>query len=192
MSVCRRLRPDCHDVRGVKAAATGRARVDRALHRLPRSARLGGAVEARRAVCRSGRTAPTTDQADPVPAQRRGWWQRTPRDRRELPALRPVRGLPRAPRASVAVVEMDGRARRGELRAGDDPAPVVHRQLRHDRHHREHRRRSGGAGSAGLGTPKSPGTDRRRHDQGLPDRDGGFTARGRDSRRLAAALPAAA
>ena len=35
-------------------------------------------------------------------------------------------------------------------------------------------------------------TDRRRHDQGLPDRDRGFAARDRDLRRLSAALRAAA
>ena len=53
-------------------------------------------------------------------------------------------------------------------------------------------RRSRRGRAARLGTPQTPGTDRRRHDQGLPDRHRGVAARDRDLRRLTAALRTAA
>ena len=49
-----------------------------------------------------------------------------------------------------------------------------------------------GVGLLALARRTTPGKDRRRHDQGLLDRDGGLAARDRDLRRLAAALRAAA
>ena len=143
-------------------------------------------------LCRSGRAAPAPDQADPVRAQCRGRWQRAPRGHREPPAFVPFSlylGL-LAPTwqwwrwTGVLVgASLVLEATQHLLSTGSfDTTDIIVNTARRPRRGR----------AARLGTPESPGKDRRRHDQGLPGRDGGVAARGRDLRRLAAALPAAA
>ena len=108
---------------------------------------------------------PAPDQADPVRGECRGRCQRTARDRREHRALRPVRPLPRASGADVAVVEGAGVFVGASLVLEITQHLLSTGSFDTTRRHRQHRRRPGRVRSAGPGAPQTPGTDSHGHDQ---------------------------